>query len=152
MVVSPDIDPAAKGPLLAKILRSLRRLRRRRLVDVAADLKIKQRTYEHFEAGKGPLNVERVHQFAELLDVDPYGILAALEIGSSDFARRTADNKFMTAFHLQLQAFDSRVGDKLALLDAYSLMDAFEVMFAELEARAEELQALSLRRPPEDQS
>lgn len=149
MVAPPD-DPAAKGPLLARILRSLRRLRRRRLVDVAAELGIRQRTYEHFESGRGPLNVERVHRFAELLDVDPYGILAALEIGSSEFARRTADNKFMTAFHLQLQAFDQRVGDKLALLDAYSLLDAFEAMFADLEARAEQLQALSLRRPPDD--
>lgn len=147
MVAPPD-DPAAKGPLLASILRSLRRLRRRRLVDVAAELGIKQRTYEHFEAGRGPLNVERVHQFAELLDVDPYGILAALEIGSPDFARRTADNKFMTAFHLQLQAFDQRVGDKLALLDAYTLMDSFGRMFEELEARASELHTLSLRRTP----
>ena len=152
MVASPAIDPASKGPLLAKILRSLRRLRRRRLVDVAAELGIKQRTYEHFEAGKGPLNIERVHHFAELLDVDPYGILSALEIGSPDFARRTADNKFMSAFHLRLQAFDSRVGDKLALLDAYSLMDAFELMFADLEARAEHLQGLRLRPPPPQES
>lgn len=150
MVAPPD-DPAAKGPLLAKVLRSLRRMRRRRLVDVSAELGLKQRTYEHFEAGRGPLNVERIHQFAELLDVDPYGILAALEIGSSEFARRTADNKFMTAFHLQLQAFDQRIGDKLSLLDAYSLMEAFEAMFAELEARADQLQALSLRRPPPDE-
>lgn len=148
MVAPPDNDPAAKGPLLAKILRSLRRLRRRRLVDVARELGIKQRTYEHFEAGRGPLNVERVHAFAELLDVDPYGILAALEIGSSEFARRTADNKFMTAFHLQLQAFDERVGDRIRLLDAYTLMEAFEAMFAHLQAQADELHALSLRRPP----
>ena len=114
---------------------------------MAAGLGLKQRTYEHFEGGHGPLNVERIHQFAEVLDVDPYSILAAVEIGSSEFARRTADNKFMTAFHLQLQAFDARIGDRLALLDAYSLMDAFETMFADLEARADRLQALSLRRP-----
>lgn len=81
----------------------------------------------------------RVHQFAELLDVEPYGGGARDRLAGLRPADR--GQQVQTAFHLQLQAFDSRAGDKLALLDAYSLMNAFEVMFADLEARAEQLHA-----------
>lgn len=147
MVAPSDRDPTAKGPLLARALRGLRRLRRQRLVDVAAALGIRKRTYEHFEGGFGPLNVERVHAVSELLEVDPYGVLTAIEICSPDFALRTADNKLMTMFYLQLQGFDERTGDAITLLDAYCLLDAFQEMFAKLEAEAERRKALIARRP-----
>jgi len=147
MVASSDRDLPAKGPLLARALRALRRLRGRRLVDVAAALALRKRTYEHFEGGFGPLNVERVHAFAELLRVDPYGILTAIEICSPDFAVRTAENKFMTMFYLQVQEFDERTGDAIALLDAYCLLDAFRDMLAKLEAEARRREALTARKP-----
>jgi len=148
MVAPSDRDPKAKGPLLARALRGLRRLRRRTLVDVVAALGMKKRTYEHFEGGFGPLNVDRVHELADLLDADPYGVLAALEICSPDFALRTADNKLMTMFYLQLQEFDARAGDAIALLDSYCLFDAFREMFAKLEAEAQRRRDLACRRPP----
>jgi len=153
MVAPADRDPTAKGPMLARILRAVRSFRRRLLVDVARDLNIKQRTYEHFEGGFGPLNVERIHALAELLRVDPYGILTALEICSPEFAVRTAENKLMTMFYLQLQDFDERTGDAITLLDAYTLMAAFREMFAKLEKEAREREALVSRKlqgPPED--
>jgi transcriptional regulator with XRE-family HTH domain len=153
MVAPADRDPTAKGPLLARILRAVRNFRRRLLVDVARELNIKKRTYEHFEGGFGPLNVERVHAFAELLRVDPYGVLAALEICSPEFAVRTAENKLMTMFYLQLQEFDERTGDAITLLDAYALLDAFREMFAKLEVEArkrEELVSRKLPGPPDD--
>jgi transcriptional regulator with XRE-family HTH domain len=138
----------AKGPLLARTLRALRRLRRWRLADVAMALGLRKRTYEHFEGGFGPLNVDRIHAVSELLKVDPYGVLAALEICSPDFALRTADNKLMTLFYLQLQEFDERTGDAIPLLDAYALLDAFREMFAKLEAEAKRRQAITACRPP----
>lgn len=153
MVAPADRDPTAKGPLLARILRAVRNFRRRLLADVARDLGIKQRTYEHFEGGFGPLNVERVHAFSELLRVDPYGVLAALEICSPEFAVRTAENKLMTMFYLQLQDFDEHTGDAITLLDAYTLMAAFREMFAKLEKEAREREALVSRKlqgPPDN--
>lgn len=148
MAAPADRDPMAKGPMLARTLRAVRTFRRRRLADVADELAIKKRTYEHFEGGFGPMNVERIHALAELLGVDPYSVLAAVEICSPDFAVRTAENKFMTMFYLQLQEFDERAGDGLALLDAYSLLEAFREMFGKLEAEAERRRALTSRRPP----
>lgn len=148
MVAPGDRDPNAKGPLLARTLRAVRTFRRRLLVDVALSLGIKKRTYEHFEGGFGPLNVERVHAFAELLRVDPYGVLAALEICSPEFAVRTAENKLMTMFYLQLQEFDARTGDAITQLDAYALLDAFREMFRKLEDEARRREGLVSRRSP----
>lgn len=148
MVAPPDRDPTGKGPLLARALKALRRLRSRRTVEVAAALKLRTRTYEHFEGGYGPLNVERVLAFGEFLEVDPYSILAAIEICSPQFAVRTADNKLMTMFYLQLQEFDERTGDALALLDGYTLLAAFREMFGKLEADARRREALRSTRLP----
>jgi transcriptional regulator with XRE-family HTH domain len=148
MVASADRDLTAKGPLLARAIRGLRRLRGRKLADVVAALGMRKRTYEHFEGGFGPLNTERVHEVVEHLQGDPYGVLAALEICSPDFALRTADNKLMTIFYLQLQEFDERAGDGIALLDSYCLMDAFREMFQALEAEARRRKELAMRRPP----
>jgi len=83
----------------------------------------------------------------------PYGVLTALEICSPEFAVRTAENKLMTMFYLQLQDFDERTGDAITLLDAYTLMAAFREMFAKLEKEARERDALVSRKlqgPPED--
>jgi transcriptional regulator with XRE-family HTH domain len=154
MVALPDHDPTARGPLLARILGAVRRFRKRKLADVAVEMTMKQRTYEHFEGGKGPFNVDRIHQLADLLGVDPHGILAALTIASPAFAIRTADNQFMTIFLMALRGFDERTGDAIARLDAYTLMDAFNEMFAGLEAKARAhdnfLGQLMPKRPPPD--
>lgn len=137
MVALPEYDPRGRGKILSKALGALRRLRKRKLADVAVEMGMKQRTYEYFEGGKGPLNVDRIHKVADLLSVDPYGLVAALDIGSPDFAVRTADNKFMTIFLMALQAFDARARDSIARLDAYLLMDAFNEMFDRLEVKAQ---------------
>lgn len=136
MVAPRNYDPKAKGQLLSLILRGLRLFRRRLSADVATSMNMPPRSYEHFEAGKGRLNVARVHLFAKVLSVDPYGIFAALEIGSPAFAARTADNNFMTVFHIALQEFDATTQDAIANLDAYDLMDAFNEMFDKLSAAA----------------
>lgn len=95
-----------------------------------------QRSYEHFEAGKGRLNTDRVHALAAALSADPYGIFSAMAINSPEFAVRTADNKLMTVFFIALQEFDATTQDAIAHLDAYALMDAFTEMFDKLREAA----------------
>ena len=93
MVERPRFDPKAMGALLSQVLRELRLFRRKRPTQVAIEMGMPPRSYEHFEAGRGRLNVERIHLFASRLGVDPYGIFASLEIGSPAFAVRTAENQ-----------------------------------------------------------
>lgn len=132
MVASPPRGPRNKGRLLSQILRALRRYRGKRPPQVALDMGMPQRSYEHFEAGKGRLNVDRIHQFAEVLEVDAYGILMALDIGSASFAVRVADNKLPTVLLLALQGFDLKAQNTIVHLPAYVLMDAFNEMFDKL--------------------
>lgn len=136
MVAHPPRDPKDKGRLRSLILRRLRFLRGKRPPQVAAEMGILLRSYENFEAGKGRLNVDRVHHFADVLGVDAHGILAALDIGSPEFAARTADNKLMSAFLLYLQEFDRKAQDTITHLPTYALMDAFKEMFDKLAATA----------------
>ena len=98
------------------------------------------RSYEHFEAGSGRLNLARVHLFADVLDADPFAVFAALDIGSPDFAVRCADNKFMTILMMALQEFDASAQDDIARLTASTLIAAFTRCFDELvvQARAED--------------
>lgn len=124
------------------MLKGVRRLRGFTSQDVADRLNMPLRTYEHFEAGNGRLNLDYLHRFAAVTDSDPYGLLHAIAIGSPEFAVRTADNKFMTTFTIFLQAYDRKMGDRIRDLDARSLIAAFSEMFDALaeigEQRAEE--------------
>src|SRR6266404_1444771 len=103
-------DPQKRPGWLAKALKGLRRRRALLQPEVARRMGMRPRTYEHFEAGKGPLYVDRIHDFASALGVDPHAILLALEIGSPEFAGRCADNKLVTIIVMALQDFDLATG------------------------------------------
>jgi transcriptional regulator with XRE-family HTH domain len=99
----------SRSEALGQALKSLRWLRGRRPGEMADLIGISRRSYEYFEAGRGPLNVDRVHRFAQILDVDPFAILAAMEIRSPQFAVRCAEHKLMTVMMVAVQEFDAAV-------------------------------------------
>ena len=136
MVELPQRDAKVRARLRSEIFRGLRLFRRKRTGDVAQVLGMPQRSYEHFESGKGRLNNDRVHALAAALEADPYGIFSAIAINSPEFAIRTADNKLSTIFLIALQEFDATTGNAIANLDAYALMDAFTEMFDKLSEAA----------------
>ncbi|MFN4287388.1 MAG: helix-turn-helix domain-containing protein [Brevundimonas sp.] len=125
-----------QAAMLSTVLRSIRNDRRMRTAEVARAMGMALRSYEHFEAGGGRLNLERIHRFAEVTDSDPYAILAALDIGSPAFALRCADNKFMTILMVALQEFDEDVGDGVAELDARPIINTFTKALKDLGAQA----------------
>ena len=124
---------------LGASVRLIRKHRRFKTIDVARAMGMALRSYEHFEAGGGKVNVERIHRFAEVTGSDPYAILAALALGSPEFALRCADNKLVTILMVALQELDLSAGDAIADLDALPIINTF--------TRAmKELAALSVRR------
>jgi len=133
----PPHDDAARGACLSQALKAIRRRRGLRAADVAARLGMPLRSYEHFEAGRGRLNVDRIHRFAEVVDADPYAILAAVEIGSPRFAVRCADDKLMAILMMAIQDFDASAGDDIAGLDPRTLISAFAGVFDQLAAEGE---------------
>jgi hypothetical protein len=97
---------------------------------------MERRTYEYFEAGRGKINVDRVHQFAKILDVDPFAILAAVEIRSPQFAIECAEHKFMTVFMVTLQEFDARARSNIGRLNAATIVSGFTRIFDALAREA----------------
>jgi len=134
--VSPQ--PEEDGALRSASLKAVRKLRGMSTQETAAAMRIAHRTYEHFEAGHGRLNLDYLNRFSEATQSDFYGLMHAIAIGSPEFAVRTADNKFMTAFTVLLQTYDGRMGDRIRDLDTRALIAAFGAMFDSLAAKGEQ--------------
>lgn len=131
----PRMDRAqrqSQSETLSAALRLIRARRRIKTADLARSMNMALRSYEHFEAGGGRVNLERIHAFAEATESDPHGILAALALGSPEFALRTADNKLMTILMVALQEFDEEIGDAVAELDARDIINVFTKAFRDL--------------------
>jgi transcriptional regulator with XRE-family HTH domain len=154
-MATPSRDTENRRAWLSQSLKAIRRLRGRRMIDVAADMGMKFRTYEYWESGKGPLNVDRIHLFAAVLDADPYAILMAIEIGSPAFAVRCAGNKMITGLTIAMLEFDAMAGDDIAQLDPQLLGKAFAEMCEGLVKQGRERRSIAdrwkaNRTPPND--
>jgi transcriptional regulator with XRE-family HTH domain len=130
---------------LAQALRLLRRQRGRRPGEMALLMGISRRSYEYFEAGRGPLNVDRVHRFAQILDVDPFAILVAMEIRSPRFAVNSAEHKMATAIMVMLQDFDAAAGDDIRRLNAATIISVLTRALDALAKEAREGEAFAER-------
>ncbi|THD60593.1 helix-turn-helix transcriptional regulator [Phenylobacterium sp.] len=137
-MIEPKAVVPSRSEALGQALRTLRKLRGRRPGEMAVLLGISRRAYEYFEAGKGPLNVDRVHLFAQILDVDPFAILTAMEIRSPQFAVACADHKMMTLMMVAAQEFDAVAGADTARLNAATIIAGFTRVFDALAREARE--------------
>lgn len=145
MIGTSAHDALKRRTSLAQALKALRRLRGLRRVDVAQAMGMPLRSYEHFESGAGRLNVERIHQFAHILNVDGYAILTAIDIGSPAFAVRSAENKLGTITVMALQKFDAAAGEQIARLTPGELIAALRQAFETLASQAQERDAFAKR-------
>lgn len=132
-----DSDPhRSQSEILGAAVRLIRLHRRMRPGQVADAMGVAKRTYELLEAGKGGVNLERIHSFAAVTDSDPYAIIDALALGSPEFALRCADNKAMLAFRIVAQAFNEEAGDAIMELDSRSIINAFTRTLKDLALQA----------------
>jgi transcriptional regulator with XRE-family HTH domain len=129
-------DRPSMNETLSASLRLIRTQRRLKSIDVARRMGMALRSYEHFEAGGGKVNLERIHRFAEVTNADAYAIIAALALGSPAFALRCADNKLMTILMVALQELDEEAGDAIAELDALPIINAFTKTMKDLAAQS----------------
>jgi transcriptional regulator with XRE-family HTH domain len=141
----PTQDVPSRREALAQALKSLRRLRGLRPGEMANAMGMPRRSYEYFEAGRGPLNVDRVHRFAQILDVDPFAILAAMEIRSPQFAVRCAEHKLMTVIMVAIQEFDAAAGDDIGRLNAATMISGLTRVFDAVAKEAREGEAFAAR-------
>jgi transcriptional regulator with XRE-family HTH domain len=138
-------DPTSRRAYLSRALKAVRRRRGLSAAEMARAVGMPLRSYQHFEAGRTRINTDRVHEIARILNADPYAILAAVDLGSPEFAVRAADNKLMTIILMALRDFDATAADLIAQLDARILTTTFERVFLDLAAQARERAAMGDR-------
>lgn len=133
---------------LSAALKAVRRRRGRTAQDVAAAMGMPLRSYEHFEAGRGRFDFDKVQRFANALEADPFAILTAVQIGAPAFAARCADNKAMLALLLTLEEFQREAGDTVSDMDAALVMTEMGEAFARVRRELRRRSRLTGRPPP----
>lgn len=111
--------------LLATAMRSIRLARRMRTSEIARELGMPLRTYEHLEAGRGRITYDKIVRFAEVTNSDPVAILLAVPLRSAEFAVRCADNKLATILTIALRELNDELGDDIEFLEAGTLIGGF---------------------------
>jgi transcriptional regulator with XRE-family HTH domain len=122
---------------LARTLREVRRFRGMSAAQVAKAMSMPLRSYQHFEAGKGRLNLDSIFRFAAATNSDGRAILAAMYMGEPEFAIYCAENKLMLVLKFALQDFQARAGKRIAAMRTATLITAFSTAFERLASEAE---------------
>jgi transcriptional regulator with XRE-family HTH domain len=103
-----------------------------RAIDVAREMGLAPRSYQHFEAGRGRLDIVRLERFAEATDSDPYAIVIALALKRPDFALNAMDNKLCVINLFALDDFNSDLGEDIRLIEPQVLGGAFQRVVQDL--------------------
>lgn len=115
----------SNAALLAAAMRKIRLARRLRPSEIARELGMPLRTYEHLEAGRGRITYDRIVRFAEATNSDPVAILLSVPLRSAEFAVRCADNKLATILTIALGELNDELGDDIEFLEAGTLIGGF---------------------------
>lgn len=122
--------------LVSAALKRVRFSRRLTAQDVATRMNMTLRSYQRFEAGRTPFNLDLIHRFATATDSDPQAVWMGIVIGSSDLALNSADNQFATVLMAATHKFEARIGDRLSRLSTRTIIDAVTTMYEDLARRA----------------
>lgn len=125
-----------RSTLLSRALRAVRAIRKVNPRVLAAALGLSLRGYQNFEAGGGQLNLDHIKAFAQASNADPFGILAAVQIGKPEFAAWVAQNKAMIAFMITLEEFVETTGEAMVRLETTTWVSAYREMFKGLSDKA----------------
>lgn len=115
--------------LLSAAVKLVRRSRGLSTRQVAAAMHMSLRTYQRFEAGATRVNLDHIHRFARATSSDPYSLVMSVMIGSSRYARNTADNMLSTVLVVGVQNLEKALGDRIARLDTRSLVSGVAALF-----------------------
>jgi transcriptional regulator with XRE-family HTH domain len=141
MDVLQDQDAAARRATLRTILKLFRKRSGLRSREMAKLMGKGLRTYQRWESGYYGVQVEPIRRFAEIVQVDAWGIIFAVEFGSVDYAIDTANNGGATLMLVSLRRFHRQSPGAIRKLDARSLLLTFTRGFDLVGRRAEEYEA-----------
>lgn len=76
--------------------------------------------------------MDHLHRFAAATSIDLYALLMSVAIGSSRYARNTADNLLTTIVLIGIQKLEQSLGDRMIDLDKRTLVNAVAALIDEL--------------------
>lgn len=118
--------------LLAAAVRGIRLARGLRTSEVAAAMDMNLRSYQRFERGETPFDLDDIKAFANVTDSDPFAIVASLWMEEPDFAIRAIDTKPLVIFALALRSFQEEVRDDIAMIEPRVWWGGFRRLFQDL--------------------
>lgn len=133
-----SLEVGSEAGVVAAALRAIRKKRGMTVVEVAAAMGLARRTFEEFEAGRGPITHERIFAFADATDSDPFAILLCPMFKHPTFAVDCADTKLVMILMMQLEEFVDREGSDITYLEPLSLIGGSERLFKDLSSRLAE--------------
>lgn len=133
--MDPSLEFGSGSTILPQAMKEIRNRRLLTTAVVAERMGMKPRTYEDFEAGRGPMSLPRIFLFAEATDSDPFGLMLGEIFQSTELAVETADTKFPMIMIMSFMDFIEKVGGDIAYLDPVLLIEAFRKIFEDIETR-----------------
>ncbi len=103
---------------------------------MAAAMQMPMRSYQHFEAGRGRLNLDTLFAFAKATQSDPIALLNAVLLREPTLAVRCADNGLAAAMMLALERFNGASGALIPKLRSHAIVKVFQDAFDALEKEA----------------
>lgn len=133
-----SLEVRSEGEALSSAMRAIRRRRGLTAAEVAQAMGMPLRTFEEFEAGRGPLTHDRIFAFADATDSDPFALLLCGLLKAPDLALDSADTKLVMIMMMHLEEFVEHHGGDIGYLEPPNIIGAFERVFKDLSARLED--------------
>jgi transcriptional regulator with XRE-family HTH domain len=136
-----SLEIGAGSEILSQALRAIRKKRGMTAVKVAEAMGMAVRTFEDFEAGRGPVTHDRIFAFADATDSDPFALILCPTFKSAALAIDCADTKLVMIMMMHLEEFVEREGGDITFLEPPLVIGGFERLFKELSATLENREA-----------
>ncbi|WP_253717280.1 helix-turn-helix transcriptional regulator [Sphingomonas sp. AP4-R1] len=129
------MEIGADAEIVSQALRAIRRKRTMTASAVADAMGMALRTFEEFEAGRGPITFARICAFTEATDSDPFALMLCAPFKTPAFAVDCADTKLVMIMMMHLEEFVEREGSYIVFLEPPYLIGGFERVFREFSGK-----------------
>lgn len=116
------VEDSEDAALLGAAMRLIRTHRRMRPAEIAAEMGIPIRTYEHLEAGRARVTYDRMSRFAAATDCDAAALSAAIQLRDPNIALHCADTKLMSVLLMAFGELNEKLGPDLALIETRTMI------------------------------
>jgi transcriptional regulator with XRE-family HTH domain len=117
-------QPKGERAILASAMRSIRKMRRMSSMEVAREMGIAPRTYEHMESGQGRYSYDRLLRFSQATHCDVVALMMCVHLGDPAIAVDCANHLAMSIQLMAIAELYQKLGPDFVLLEQKTLVNA----------------------------